>query len=38
MSLVLKVWRNWMDAYHIAGGEPVSLGGERTGPSYELVC
>lgn len=20
-----KVWRNWMDAYHIAGGKPVSL-------------
>ena len=33
-----KVWRNCMDAYHIAGGEPVSLWGERRGPSYELVC
>lgn len=26
-----------MDAYHIAGGEPISLWGERIGPSYELV-
>lgn len=33
----VKVWRNWMDAYHIAGGEPISLWGERIGPSYELV-
>lgn len=34
----VKVWRNWMDAHHIAGGEPMSLWVERTGPSYELVC
>lgn len=33
----VKVWRNWMNAYHIAGGEPISLWCERTGPSYELV-
>lgn len=33
----VKVWRNCMDAYHITGGEPISLWGERTGPSYELV-
>lgn len=33
----VKVWRNWMNAYHIAGGEPISLWRERTGPSYELV-
>lgn len=25
----VKVWRNWMDAHHIAGGEPMSLWGER---------
>lgn len=37
MSLVLKFWRNWTDAYHIDGGEPVSLWGERIGPGYELV-
>lgn len=35
--LGVKVWRNWMNAYHIAGGEPISLWRERTGPSYELV-
>lgn len=26
-----KVWRNWMDAYHIAGGKPVSLRGRDQG-------
>lgn len=35
--LGVKVWRNRMNAYHIAGGEPISLWRERTGPSYELV-
>ena len=29
-----KVWRNCMNAYHIAGGEPISLWGERRGPSW----
>lgn len=24
--LGVKVWRNWMDAHHVAGGEPLSLG------------
>ena len=37
MSLVLKFGET-MDAYHIAGDEPISLWGERRGPSYELVC
>lgn len=22
--LGVKVWRNWMDAHHVAGGEPLS--------------
>lgn len=26
-----KVWRNCMDAYHIAGGEPISLWAREEG-------
>lgn len=34
----VKSMEKLMDAYHITGGEPISLWGERTGTSYELVC
>lgn len=36
-GMCFGVWRNWMDAHHIAGSEPISLWREKIGPSSELV-